>query len=106
MTAIAVFMTTSTALHALTPLVADLAQDLPERERFRRLLAALRAVLPADAAALLRLEGEWLRPVAIDGLVPDALGRRFRIAEHPRFCLLYTSPSPRDRQKSRMPSSA
>ncbi len=81
-------MTTSTALHALTPLVADLAQDLPERERFRRLLAALRAVLPADAAALLRLEGEWLRPVAIDGLVPDALGRRFRIAEHPRFAQL------------------
>ena len=27
----------------------------------------------------------------------DALGK---------FCLLYTSPSPRDRQKSRMPSSA
>ena len=24
----------------------------------------------------------------------------------PGFCLLYTSPSPRDRQKSRMPSSA
>ena len=27
------------------------------------------------------------------------------IQEH-RHCLLYTSPSPRDRQKSRMPSSA
>eukprot|EP01017_Pseudomicrothorax_dubius_P002365 TRINITY_DN10039_c0_g1_i8.p1 TRINITY_DN10039_c0_g1~~TRINITY_DN10039_c0_g1_i8.p1 ORF type:complete len:112 (-),score=15.37 TRINITY_DN10039_c0_g1_i8:11-346(-) len=26
--------------------------------------------------------------------------------EHFRGCLLYTSPSPRDRQKSRMPSSA
>ena len=26
--------------------------------------------------------------------------------EKARFCLLYTSPSPRDRQKSRMPSSA
>ena len=25
---------------------------------------------------------------------------------HNSFCLLYTSPSPRDRQKSRMPSSA
>ena len=25
---------------------------------------------------------------------------------HTLFCLLYTSPSPRDRQKSRMPSSA
>ena len=26
--------------------------------------------------------------------------------EHIKVCLLYTSPSPRDRQKSRMPSSA
>ena len=28
------------------------------------------------------------------------------LAEHTTNCLLYTSPSPRDRQKSRMPSSA
>ena len=28
------------------------------------------------------------------------------IVERDRTCLLYTSPSPRDRQKSRMPSSA
>ena len=28
------------------------------------------------------------------------------IVQHPTSCLLYTSPSPRDRQKSRMPSSA
>ena len=27
-------------------------------------------------------------------------------AEHPGYCLLYTSPSPRDRTRSRMPSSA
>ena len=26
--------------------------------------------------------------------------------KNPKSCLLYTSPSPRDRQKSRMPSSA
>ena len=26
--------------------------------------------------------------------------------KHKAICLLYTSPSPRDRQKSRMPSSA
>ena len=31
---------------------------------------------------------------------------RKRNAEEYRDCLLYTSPSPRDRQKSRMPSSA
>ena len=29
-----------------------------------------------------------------------------RLALQPSACLLYTSPSPRDRQKSRMPSSA
>ena len=29
-----------------------------------------------------------------------------KIQEHDNTCLLYTSPSPRDRQKSRMPSSA
>ena len=34
-----------------------------------------------------------------------ALVKLVDIAEHP-VCLLYTSPSPRDRQKSRMPSSA
>ena len=28
------------------------------------------------------------------------------LGEHYEHCLLYTSPSPRDRQKSRMPSSA
>ncbi|GGH59912.1 anaerobic nitric oxide reductase transcriptional regulator [Comamonas phosphati] len=81
-------MTTSNILNAVIPLIADLAQDLPERERLRRLLAALRTLLPADAVALLRLDGEWLHPVAIDGLVPDALGRRFRLAEHPRFAQL------------------
>ena len=29
-----------------------------------------------------------------------------RLEEHDRNCLLYTSPSPRDRTRSRMPSSA
>ena len=31
---------------------------------------------------------------------------RFTVLRSPHICLLYTSPSPRDRQKSRMPSSA
>ena len=29
-----------------------------------------------------------------------------QVIDHTTICLLYTSPSPRDRQKSRMPSSA
>ena len=81
--------TPTTLLNALLPLVAELPSRLPETERYRRLLAALRAVLPGDAAALLRCErgengDDWLRPLAIDGLSPDTLGRRFRVAEHPR----------------------
>ena len=34
------------------------------------------------------------------------VGQAVRIPPLGNFCLLYTSPSPRDRQKSRMPSSA
>lgn len=79
-------------LNSLVPLVADLAADLPERERYRRLLEALRALLPCDAVALLRLQGQTLEPtlepVAIDGLSSDTLGRRFRVAEHPRLAQL------------------
>ena len=38
---------------------------------------------------------------------PDAIkSRTINIENHDTICLLYTSPSPRDRQKSRMPSSA
>ena len=40
--------------------------------------------------------------------VDDTLsnGYHFKLADGKEDCLLYTSPSPRDRQKSRMPSSA
>ena len=79
---------TPSLLRSLVPLVADLAEDLPESERYRRLLEALRSVLPCDAVALLRLQGDVLAPVAIDGLSSDTLGRRFRVAEHPRLAQL------------------
>ena len=43
-------------------------------------------------------------------LVVSAMGKEtdvlLRLADQVSNCLLYTSPSPRDRQKSRMPSSA
>ena len=39
--------------------------------------------------------------------VGEALTKKIsEFLETGKFCLLYTSPSPRDRQKSRMPSSA
>ena len=36
----------------------------------------------------------------------NKLEKRKTVTDHCNSCLLYTSPSPRDRQKSRMPSSA
>ena len=87
-------MTTSSLLQALVPLVADLSRELPEPERYRRLLEALRTLLPCDAAALLRLEGGALVPLAINGLSRDTLGRRFRVDEHPRFAALLAAGEP------------
>ena len=45
--------------------------------------------------------------ITVPQLLADvAAGRRFLVVVPMMPCLLYTSPSPRDRQKSRMPSSA
>ena len=87
-------MTAQSLLTTLLPLVADLSRELPEGERYRRLLQAMRALLPCDAAALLRLDGEWLVPLAVDGLSADTLGRRFKVSEHPRFEVLLSSAGP------------
>jgi anaerobic nitric oxide reductase transcription regulator len=75
-------------LDALIPLIQDLSHELPDTERYRRLLQCSRAIFPSDATALLRLDGDTLVPLAIDGLTSDTLGRRFRVADHPRFLAL------------------
>ena len=72
-------------LDACEPLILDMARDLPATDRWRRLLAVVHKLFQCDASALLRLEGDVLVPVAVSGLAEDTLGRRFRIAEHPRF---------------------
>ena len=73
-------------------------------------LTDTRAGLEACAAALAAGTG----PVAIDAERASGIryGQRAMLVQLKRegagiwLCLLYTSPSPRDRQKSRMPSSA
>ena len=87
-------MIASPMLQALVPLVDDLSRELPDGERYRRLLDAMRALLPCDAVALLRLDGDWLLPLAVNGLSRDTLGRRFKIDEHPRFGLLLAAGGP------------
>ncbi len=87
-------LTARGVLEVLTPLMQDLSSDLPDSERYRRLLSSLRALFPGDAAALLRLDGDTLVPLAIDGLSSDTLGRRFRVEDHPRFAQLLSRAEP------------
>jgi anaerobic nitric oxide reductase transcription regulator len=93
-TADVVAMTSRVLFDALVPLIEDLSRGMPDTERYRRLLTTLRALFPADAAALLRLDGDTLVPLAIDGLSSDTLGRRFRVSEHPRFARILSRTGP------------
>src|SRR5512133_1495406 len=77
---------TTTAIHLL--LLTDLVADLPVAVRLQRLVGSLRVHFGCGAVALLRLEQDHLRPVAVDGLVSDALGRRFVVKEHPRLAAI------------------
>ena len=53
------------------------------------------------AQAYIQINGRWRTHVLYSALRYDRRGKTSA-----GICLLYTSPSPRDRQKSRMPSSA
>jgi len=65
----------------------------PPGGTYQPLLAAARDVVRCDAAALLRLDGDVLVPVAVDGLSDEALGRRFPVPAHPRLARLLASPA-------------
>jgi anaerobic nitric oxide reductase transcription regulator len=69
-------------------LLADLVADLPQAVRLQRLVAGLRAHFRCGAVALLQCEEGHLRPLAVDGLVQDALGRRFVVSQHPRLAAI------------------
>jgi anaerobic nitric oxide reductase transcription regulator len=69
------------------------AVPLDAPARYQQLLAKAKAVVPCDAMAVLRLDGDVLTPVAVDGLSVEALGRRFAVAAHPRLARLLASPS-------------
>ncbi|MWV17149.1 nitric oxide reductase transcriptional regulator NorR [Pseudomonas sp. L-22-4S-12] len=81
-------MTHTPLLQAMLPLLDDLTRELSDSERYQRLLAALLELVPCDAIALLRLEQDHLVPLAVSGLSADALGRRFKVDEHPRLAAL------------------
>lgn len=56
--------------------------------RFAAALEATLEQLPCDAAAILKLEGDALLPLAVHGLAEEAMQRRFPLAGHPRLAAL------------------
>ncbi|HKP58312.1 MAG TPA: nitric oxide reductase transcriptional regulator NorR [Polyangiales bacterium] len=78
----------------LLSLALDLTRSLAAADRYRRLLDALAALVPCDAACLLRVEGSKFVPIASRGLTPDTHGRRFERGAHPRLDLIAASPQP------------
>lgn len=88
---------------ALLAVATDLCANLAADDRYARIVAAVRSVVPCDAAALLRLEGGALVPVAAEGLVPDAMGRRFIPADHPRLLRILASTQPVRFADARLP---
>ncbi|MCR2746846.1 nitric oxide reductase transcriptional regulator NorR [Limnobacter parvus] len=65
--------------------IEDLGADLDQPTRYARYVNTLAAALPGNACALLKKEGNALKPLAVRGLTPDSLGRRFELNEHPRL---------------------
>ncbi|MDB2387449.1 nitric oxide reductase transcription regulator, partial [Shewanella sp.] len=76
---------------ALMQLALDLTNSLTTDDRFERLLNTVRQTISCDAVVLLHVQGEYLTPLAQQGLTKETLGRRFEIASHPRFAQICAS---------------
>ena len=84
-------------LRSFTDVVADTG-DIEAIAKFKPVDATTNPSLLLKAASLPQYKS----------LIAEATqwAQGLELNDRDRFCLLYTSPSPRDRQKSRMPSSA
>lgn len=81
-------------LEDLLPIARDITASLSTEDRSHRLVEAVHRALPSDAVALLRREGDDFVPLACRGLTDDVYGRRFALAEHPRFDIICRSSEP------------
>ena len=75
-------------------LLADLITELPNAVRLQRLVHTLQQRFRCGAVVLLRLDDDSLRPLAATGLVQEALGRRFVVAQHPRLAAILSQREP------------
>lgn len=81
-------------LDALSAIADDLTGLFAAEDRYTRLLDALRIAIPYDSAALLRVDGGRLHPLAAKGLTPDAMGRVYERRENPRLDIICNSSEP------------
>lgn len=79
---------------SLIELAIDLSSGLINKDRFERLLTTVRKTISCDAVVLLARQGDRLKPLALQGLSSDVLGRRFEIDQHPRFQKICSSEHP------------
>ena len=109
-------------MHYNYPRIGGVKRDLPvgfaDRTRakvklFEQRIKEYEMMLDQSTIWLVRLQGvgysraEDMVNSGVSGPNVRAAGVNYDVRwAHPYSCLLYTSPSPRDRQKSRMPSSA
>ncbi len=81
-------------LQILSLIADDLTAVLNAEDRYQRLLEALHFAIPYDSAAILRLDGDDLVPIAAQGLKPRAVGMQFSRKAHPRLDIICDSPEP------------
>ena len=81
-------------LDTLVSIALDLTAALKARDRYERLLEALGRVIPYDAAALHRFDGDAFVPLAARGLAPAAMDRRYALGDHPRLAILAQAREP------------
>ncbi|MFT5702402.1 MAG: anaerobic nitric oxide reductase transcription regulator [Desulforhopalus sp.] len=89
-----VLLTTMDKLDTLAAIARNLTATLSAEDRYQRLLEALHIAIPYDAAALFRVQGESLIPLASRGLTPDAMGREYSRLNHPRLDMICNSREP------------
>lgn len=82
------------SLDALVTIAQNLTAAENAEQRRKRLLDGLARTIPFEAAALLRLEGDALVPMAAIGLSGSALARRYLLREHPRLEVICKSREP------------
>ena len=70
------------------------------------MVGEIRDLETAEMAIQAALTGHLVISTLHTNDAPSAITRLLELGVPPYFCLLYTSPSPRDRTRSRMPSSA